>query len=248
MVRAAQDGPRRAHRSGGLTLLAVALDVADLETAVAWARRLGPEVDVMKVGLELFVGGGPPVVAAVRDAAARPVFLDLKLDDIPATVAGAARAAAGLGVAWLTVHTAAGEAACAAAVEAVHDGPRDPPSVLGVTVLTSLGRRELRHTGVVDDVEGVVDRRARLAAAARLDGVVCAGTDQHVVAQAAPALLRVVPGVRLSAADAHDKVRVTTAAAAAAAGAAMVVVGRPITAAADPVAAARALRTELGRR
>jgi orotidine-5'-phosphate decarboxylase len=202
-----------------MTLLAIALDTDDAALAVAMARSLGPHVDVLKVGLQLFVSAGPAVVHEVRETSGRPVFLDLKLDDIPNTVRGAARAAAGLGIGWLTVHTGAGEAACAAAAEGARS-VSDPPRLLGVTVLTSLDARALKATGVAGDIDAVVDKRTRVAAAAGLDGVVCAGGDPGLVAH-------------------------TTAGAAAAGGADMVVVGRPITAAVDPVAVALAVRAEL---
>ena len=224
------------------TLLALALDTADLEQAVGWATVLGPHVDVMKVGLQLFVSAGPVAVEKVRAASGLDVFLDAKLDDIPNTVAGAARAAAAMGVGWLTVHTGAGAAACAAAAEATAGSTT---RLLGVTLLTSLEGRDLKTLGMAADLGGVVDKRARLAAAAGLEGVVCAGPDQPIVAAAAPALLRVIPGVRMEGSPAGDQSRVGTPAEAARDGAAMIVVGRPITTAADPVAAAVAIRAQL---
>jgi len=227
-----------------VTLLALALDTPDAEEAVRWAKLLASHVDVMKVGLELFVSAGPDVVRRVVDSSERPVFLDLKLDDIPRTVAGAARAASRLGIDWLTVHTAAGEAACAAAAEAAREVDR-PPRLLGVTVLTSLGQRDLKATGMTADLEAIVDRRARLAAAVGMEGVVCAGTDLSTVAQAAPVLERVVPGVRRATTEPDDQSRVVTAAEAAAAGASMIVVGRGIVRAPDPVRAAVEVREEL---
>lgn len=232
-----------------MTLLAAALDTPETDVAESWARQLGPLVDVLKIGLELFWSAGPDAVRRVREAGEKPIFLDAKLDDIPKTVAGAARAAARLDIAWLTVHIGAGEDACRAAVEAVREGaPGDPPKVLGVTLLTSLGPDDLAGLGLSAELEEVIASRAALAAAVGMDGVVCAGRDQPVVARVAPSLLRVVPGVRPSSADDDDQARVTTAAEAAAGGAAMVVVGRPITAVADPVQSARSLRGELSGR
>jgi orotidine-5'-phosphate decarboxylase len=228
-----------------LTLLAVALDTGEVDQAMRWARLLGPHVDVLKVGLELLIAAGPDIVARAGGESGRPVFLDLKLDDIPRSVSAAVRAAARLGVAWLTVHTGAGDAACRAAVDAAHEGSGTPPAVLGVTVLTSLGGGDLQRLGWTQALGTLVDQRARLAAAAGMDGVICAGPDQEVVAAASPALLRVVPGVRSATDRMDDQTRVTTASEAAAAGAAMVVVGRPITHAEDPVAGALAVRRDL---
>jgi orotidine-5'-phosphate decarboxylase len=231
-----------------MTLLALALDTPDRDEAVGWARLLGPHVDVMKIGLQLFISAGPDVVGAVRGESGRPVFLDLKLDDIPKTVAGAAAAAARLGIGWLTVHTGAGLAACEAAVSAAHDASTAPPQLLGVTLLTSLGSRDMKALGMEAGVEGVVDRRSRLAAAAGMDGVVCAGTDLATVAAAAPALFRVVPGVRVSSAPVDDQSRIVTAADAARGGADLVVVGRPITRARHPDVAAQEVRGQLSGR
>lgn len=230
-----------------MTLVALALDVPTGDEAVETARVIGPHVDVVKIGLELYVTEGPSVIYRVHEAAGRPVFLDLKLDDIPRTVAGAARAAARLGIAWLTVHTGAGEAACRAAVDAVREATDRPPAMLGVTLLTSLGQGDAKSLGLPKDLSAVIDARARLAAAAGMDGVVCAGPDQPIVAAAAPALIRVIPAVRPEGTAAMDQVRVCTAAEAAALGATMVVVGRPVIDAADPVAAARSIRAQLWR-
>ena len=143
------------------------------------------------------------------------------------------------------MHTSAGETACRAAVEAAREAAADAPALLGVTVLTSLSSRDLRQTGVADDLAGVVDRRARLAAAAGMHGVVCAASDQEVVAMAAPVLDRVIPGVRPGDAAAGDQARVATPFEAARGGATMVVVGRPITGAPDPAAVCEAIRREL---
>ncbi len=223
----------------------VALDRPDLESARALARSLVGAVGGLKVGLELFVAEGP---AAVRTLAAHdlPIFLDLKLHDIPATVAGAVRAAGRLGVALLTVHAAGGRAMLEAAVEAAASFGARRPRLLAVTVLTSLDAADLAATGVVDAPLDQVVRLARLAYAAGVDGVVCSPPEIAAVRAAlGREALIVVPGIRPAGAASEDQKRVTTPAEARAAGADLLVIGRPITAAADPRAAALAIAAEL---
>jgi orotidine-5'-phosphate decarboxylase len=218
--------------------LIAALDTADLERLEQLAGALGPHVGYLKVGLEAFVAHGPAVVAvAARHA---PVFCDLKLHDIPNTVAGAAAAAARLGVALLTVHAVGGPAMIATAVKAAPD-----VAVLGVTVLTSLDDAALAVVGQPPVAEQV-PRLAALALDAGARGVVCAPTDVIAVRTAVgPDALLVVPGIRPYDADQGDQVRVATPKAAMKAGADLLVIGRPLYSAPDPAAAARALLTEL---
>lgn len=212
-----------------------ALDTADLDELRQLAATLAPEIGYAKVGLEAFTAHG---AAAVQAAAAHvPVFLDAKLHDIPATVRGAAAAAARLDVALLTVHASGGSAMVAAAKEAA---PR--VAILAVTVLTSLDDRTLRAVGQPPAAEQV-PRLAELAVDAGADGVVCAPTDVAAVrAAVGPDALLVVPGVRPADAQTHDQARTGTPEAAIAAGADLVVVGRPITRDPDPAAAARRIR------
>ena len=213
---------------------ALALDTADLAGALALARTLHPWFGVAKVGLELFGAAGPAAVRAVRDEGF-DVFLDLKLHDIPNTVGRAARALGTLGARWVTVHAAGGAEMLRAGVDGLAAAPRppgtDPPQVLAITVLTS-------------DAEAspdVLQQRARLAADAGCGGVVCAAGDLPQIRAAAPDLLRAVPGIRPPGAAADDQSRVATPTAAVAAGADILVIGRPVTAAADPARAAAAL-------
>ncbi len=223
-------------------LLALALDTDDLAAALALARRLRPYFGVAKVGLELFAASGPRALGACAEEGFA-VFADLKLHDIPTTVARAARAVGALGATYLTVHTVGGAAMLSAAVEGFAAGraagnvgaPRRRAGVLGVTVLTS--------EDAVDP--GELGRRARLAAAAGCVGVVCAAADLGVVAPAARGLLRVVPGIRSTGAPRHDQARVATPREALAAGAGLLVIGRTVTAASDPEAASVALVAEL---
>lgn len=220
--------------------LIVALDTADPVQLADWAVALGPHVGGLKVGLEAFAAHGPGVVGAVAEHA--PVFLDLKLHDIAATVAGAARAVADLGVELLTVHASGGPAMVAAAVAAAPG-----VTILAVTVLTSLDADALAAVGQAPMEEQVV-RLARLAVGAGAGGLVCAPTDVAAVrAAVGPAPLLVVPGIRPRGAARDDQARVATPAEALGAGADRLVVGRPVTRAADPAGAARALLADARR-
>ena len=216
------------------TRCALALDTDDIARALALARALHPWFGIAKVGLELFGAAGPRAVAALCDEGFE-VFVDLKLHDIPNTVAGAARALGVLGARYVTMHAAGGTDMLRAGVEGLVGAPRPPgtgpPVALAITVLTS-------------DPEAapeVLQRRARRAAAAGCGGVVCAASDLPTIVAAVPDLLRVVPGIRSPGAVADDQSRVATPVAAAAAGADILVIGRPVTAAADPAEAAASL-------
>jgi orotidine-5'-phosphate decarboxylase len=218
--------------------LIAALDTADFGRLEELAAALGPHVGHLKVGLEAFTAHGPAVVSAAAWHA--PVFLDLKFHDIPHTVAGAAAAAARLGVAMLTVHAAGGPAMISAAAKAAPD-----VAVLGVTVLTSLDDLVLSALGLPPVAEQV-PRLAVLALEAGARGIVCAPTDIAAVRDAVgPAALLVVPGIRLHGADQGDQARVATPSAAIAAGADYLVVGRAITASPDPAAAAQSILRDL---
>lgn len=223
----------------GRDRLIVALDVDTLEAAEALADRLTGAVGYLKIGLELFTAAGPAAVASLARRA--PIMLDLKLHDIPETVARATARAAGLGVSLLTLHTAGGRAMMEAAARA-----RGAVRLLGVTVLTSMRDRDLAETGGEPSVESVVARRATLAMESGLDGVVASPLEAERIARAAPeGFLVVTPGVRPAGGDAGDQARVATPRFARLAGATHVVVGRPIRDAADPRAAALAIAGEL---
>ncbi|MGH8907923.1 MAG: orotidine-5'-phosphate decarboxylase [Egibacteraceae bacterium] len=218
--------------------LIAALDTADFTRLEQLAAALGPHVGHLKIGLEAFTAHGPAAVAAAEWHA--PVFLDLKLHDIPNTTAGAAAAAARLGVAMLTVHASGGPAMIAAAANAAPD-----VVILGVTVLTSLDNLVLSALGQ-PPVEQQVPRLATLALEAGARGIVCAPTDIAAVrAAVGPDALLVVPGIRPHDADHGDQARVATGRAAIEAGADLLVVGRALTAGPDPAAAARALLAEI---
>jgi orotidine-5'-phosphate decarboxylase len=215
--------------------LCAALDYGTWTEAEPFARAIAPEVGMLKVGLEMFAAEGP---AAVRAAAAlgRPVFLDLKLHDIPNTVEGAARSAARSGASLLTVHASGGPRMVEAAVR----GAGGKLRILAVTVLTSIGEEELARIGLSGPAETAVVRLARLAAGAGAGGLVCSPLEVAAVrAAVGPGPLLVVPGVRPPGADKGDQARVATPAEAVRAGADVLVLGRPLRDAADPARAAR---------
>jgi orotidine-5'-phosphate decarboxylase len=224
--------------------VAVALDAPDLDTAARWAALVTPHVSTVKIGLELYLRYGPDVVATVRGASGVEVFLDLKLHDIPATVAGAARAVSRLRPEILTVHAAGGSDVIRAAVEAA--APRT--CVAAVTVLTSLGERDLSELGMPGTVSDVVRRMAVLAVGAGARGLVCSPHEVAAVrAEVGPDVMLITPGVRPAGAESHDQARVATPEEALKAGADLLVLGRPITRAPDPGAAAAAVAASLRR-
>ncbi len=221
--------------------VAVALDAPDLATAVGWARAVGPHVSTCKVGLELYLRYGAEAVDAVREASGRPVFLDLKLHDIPNTVAGAARAIASLQPAYVTVHASGGSAMVRAAVDALPG-----TLVTGVTVLTSLSAADLEAIGLAGPPADAVRRLALLAVEAGAGALVCSPREVAAVrAEVGDRIVLVTPGVRPLGADAGDQARVATPEQALAAGADLIVVGRPLTAAPDPARAAADLAATL---
>jgi len=218
-----------------------ALDFASWDAAEPFARAIAPHVGMLKVGLELFAAEGPAVVRAAA-ALGRPVFLDLKLHDIPATVEGAARSAAATGATLLTVHASGGGEMVQAAVRGAGGRLR----VLAVTVLTSLDAAALDRIGLSGPPVAAVVRLARLAVEAGAGGLVCSPQEVAAVrAAVGPGPLLVVPGVRPAGSARGDQARVATPADAVRAGADLIVVGRPLRDAPDPVAAARAIAAEL---
>jgi orotidine-5'-phosphate decarboxylase len=218
--------------------LALALDLSDLDAAERVAATLAPEVGVLKIGLELFWAEGPEAVR--RIGAHGPVFVDCKLHDIPTTVERASANVARLGVQMFNVHALGGEAMMRAALDGARRGAADAgvamPLVLGVTVLSSHGGEGLASPASL----------AWEAKEAGLDGVVVSGEDVRDVRDACgDAFCLVVPGIRPLGTNGHDQVRVLTPRAAIERGADYLVVGRAVTAAADPVGAARAISREL---
>jgi orotidine-5'-phosphate decarboxylase len=229
------------------TRIFCALDMTDTAEAVRLARRLTPAIGGLKLGLEFFAANGPQGVRALAETGL-PLFLDLKLHDIPNTVAGAVKALAGLPIDFLTLHTGGGKAMMQAATKAraAHGlaGRHGPTRLLGVTVLTSLDGEDLARLGQDADVPAQVARLAALAAESGLDGVVCSPAEvARVRGAVAPGFTLMVPGIRLEAGG-DDQKRTLSPKHAIEAGADFLVIGRPITAAADPVqAAARILES-----
>ncbi|MFI7690975.1 orotidine-5'-phosphate decarboxylase [Nonomuraea sp. NPDC049655] len=223
--------------------IAVALDAPDLETAARWASLVTPHVSTIKVGLELYLRYGPDVIASVRGASGVQIFLDLKLHDIPNTVAGAAKAVARLRPAILTVHAAGGAAMIRAAVEAAPQ-----TKIAAVTILTSLDESDLDRMGLAGPADEAVRRLAALSVAAGATALVCSPNEVAAVrAEVGPGITLITPGVRPQGADVQDQVRVATPEQALADGADLLVIGRPITGAADPGAAAAAIAASLRR-
>jgi len=222
----------------------VALDTTDLDRARNLAARLKPYVGGLKLGLEFFNAHGPQGVRAFRDLGL-PIFLDLKFHDIPNTVAGAARAAAGLGVEILNVHAAGGEAMLKAARQAAH-GVNPKTKVIAVTVLTSLSDADLDTTGQRGPAQDQVLRLAALTRDCGLAGVVCSAHEIALLRKTmGPDFLLVVPGIRPKGAALGDQQRVMGPKEALDLGASILVIGRPITEAQDPVLAARAIASSL---
>jgi len=219
----------------------VALDTTEITMAQSWARAVVPHCGMFKLGLAFFLANG---AAGFRAITGRPVFLDLKLHDIPTTVAGAVRAVLPLRPRMLTVH-ASGDGAMIQAARAAAGNAPERPLILGVTVLTSLDAAGLQAIGVTDPPQVQALRLARLALANGADGVVCSPLEAAVLRQAlGTGPLLVIPGIRPAGATRDDQARVMTPAQAMAAGADWIVVGRPITGAADPLAAAAAIDAE----
>lgn len=228
--------------------LIVALDVPNAEQAQRLIDTLGGEVGLFKVGSQLFTAAGPALVRTIV-AGGAGVFLDLKYHDIPNTVSEAMRVAASLGVSLIDAHALGGSAMLRGAAEALAAAtPRGlaRARLLAITVLTSHDEATLSELGLLGPIASAVPRLARLAQAAGADGVVASPHEVAAIrAACGPDFLIVTPGIRPVGAEAGDQARLATPAAAIAAGADYLVIGRPITAAADPRAAARAIVEEL---
>ena len=218
--------------------LVLALDVDDLVAALRLARHLQPWFATAKVGLELFTAAGPDAVGSVSNLG-YDVFLDLKMHDIPTTVRKAARVVGALGATYLTLHARAGPVMLRAGVEGLAEGAEGAglpePTALAVTILTS----------DADAPAHILGHRVAAAVEAGCGGLVLAAADVREAKQLAPRLLAVVPGIRTAASDSHDQARPATPREAFNVGADLLVVGRTVTAAADPAAAAAALVASL---
>jgi orotidine-5'-phosphate decarboxylase len=223
--------------------LIVALDVADSQAALKLVNQLENVIQWFKVGLQLYISEGNRIVSLLRERG-YSIFLDLKLHDIPNTVAGAVRSVAATGAEMLTLHAAGGPAMLAAAQEAAA-GAATAPKLLAVTVLTSMDQAQLEATGVTAAPNDQVMRLALMASASGIPGFVASAEEVATMRAAFPAATLVIPGIRPAGAAIGDQKRVATPAAAIAAGADYLVIGRPITQAADPAAAAQAILDEI---
>jgi orotidine-5'-phosphate decarboxylase len=216
--------------------LIVALDTVDVSRARSWANAVSPHAGLLKLGLEFFLANGAQGFAEITGA---PIFLDLKLHDIPNTVAGAVRAVLPLKPRMLTIHASGGLAMVQAAHQAAASAGPDRPMILAVTVLTSMRQDDLAAIGVAASMADQVLRMGRLAIEAGADGLVCSPLEVALLRQAlGPAIKLVVPGIRPAGSAAGDQARTMTPTQAIEAGADWIVVGRPITGAVDPGTAA----------
>jgi orotidine-5'-phosphate decarboxylase len=223
----------------------VALDYPAAQPALELVARLEPTLCRLKVGKELFTSAGPQLVEKLQQRGFE-VFLDLKFHDIPNTAAHACKAAASLGVWMVNVHALGGRRMMEAAREAVAQSAR-PPKLIAVTVLTSMGQDDLNGIGLSATPAEMVQRLAALAADSGLDGVVCSAQEAALLrAQRGRDFCLVTPGIRPADAAANDQTRIMTPRAALAAGSSHLVIGRPITQAADPLAALQAIAADIG--
>lgn len=222
----------------------VALDFSDPNEALALAGRLDPMRCRVKVGKELFTRAGPAVINRLVDAGF-DVFLDLKFHDIPNTVSGACKAAMAMGVWMLNVHAIGGRVMMEAARAAMGSGP-DSPLLIAVTMLTSLNESDLQETGLGGQPVEHVVRLARLAESCGLDGVVCSAHEIHLIREACnPGFRLITPGIRPAGVGVGDQRRVMTPGDACRVGSDYLVIGRPVTAATDPMAALNAIEEEV---
>lgn len=226
--------------------LVIALDEPDFARASELVAKTRSRVQWYKVGYQAYYGYGERIIAQLREAG-KSLFLDLKLHDIPTTVAAGVRAAANTGASLLTLHASGGRAMLEAAAAARDEfSEKSRLRLLAVTVLTSMRGADLRETGTDREPEALVALRARLAADCRIDGAVCAVAEARAVRESTgDSFLILCPGIRPTGAAESDQRRVATPTDAARAGADFIVVGRPIAQAADPGEAAYAITREI---
>jgi orotidine-5'-phosphate decarboxylase len=225
--------------------LIVALDFGDAAQALKLVDTLDNTCQWFKVGMELYYATGNPLIQTLRDRGFN-IFLDLKLHDIPNTVAGAVRSATQAGASLLTLHASGGAAMMTAAAEAA--AAPNAPRLLAVTVLTSMDATQLAGTGITDAPAQQVLRLAKLAEASGIDGMVCSPEEvSELRTNLSPETLLVIPGIRPTGSAAQDQKRIATPSAAIAQGASMLVVGRPITQSPNPKAAAESILEEIAK-
>jgi orotidine-5'-phosphate decarboxylase len=235
--------PSTANPIAAKDRLAVALDFPDEKEAIRLVDQLGQTCQWYKVGMELYYAAGNSIVQKLRDRGFN-IFLDLKLHDIPNTVAGAVRSATQAGVSLLTIHASGGGAMMTAAADAA--SAPNSPRLLAVTVLTSMDANELAGIGITASPADQVLRLAKLAKKSGINGMVCSPEEVALLRkETGPDTLLVIPGIRPAGADIGDQKRIATPAQAIAQGASLLVVGRPITRATDPAAAAQSILDEI---
>lgn len=223
--------------------IAVALDAPDLATAREWATAVAPHVQVVKVGLEVFLRDGHDAVHVAREASGCDIFLDVKLHDIPATVAGAAHSVAKLAPKYLTVHASGGQDMVKAAVEALPE-----TYVTAVTILTSLSQDQLAAMGWNGSAQDIAKRLATQSVAAGARAIVCSPQEVAAVrAEVGPETILITPGVRPAGSDAGDQKRIATPEQALSDGANLLVIGRPITAAGNIAEAAATIASNIAK-
>ena len=221
--------------------IAVALDAPNLLITQEWAKAVGPHVQVVKVGLEVFLRDGHASVKAAREASGCDVFLDLKLHDIPATVNGAAESVSILKPKYLTVHASGGADMIKAAAEAVPD-----TLITAVTILTSLTQEQLTQMGWAGSAQDIVKRLAAMSVGAGARAIVCSPQEVKAVrSEVGNAAVLITPGVRPAGSDAGDQKRIATPQQAIADGADLLVIGRPITGSSDVAKAAQQIAASL---
>ncbi len=223
------------------TKLYCALDFDNEVDATKVVDAILPINPYFKVGLELYSRLGP---AFIQDLVAKgaDVFLDLKFHDIPNTVAGAIRAVSNLGVSYVNIHISGGEMMCRAAVDALNETKNQGTKLLGVTVLTSMGKSDLEDVGITSSVEDHVLRKAQLAEKWGLSGIVCSAEELELIRKECGAGFEtMVPGIRPAGASVGDQTRIATPKEAVRLGATSIVIGRPITRADDPLAATQSI-------
>jgi orotidine-5'-phosphate decarboxylase len=245
LPKRSQESPRRdaQNRRDPADRLIVALDFPSADMAMELVAQLQGTCRWFKVGMELYYAAGNSIIERLRNRGF-DVFLDLKLHDIPNTVAGAVRSVAGTGASLLTIHGSGGEPMMRAAAAAA--GSPDAPKLLAVTVLTSMDVLQLSSIGVNEPASSQVLRLARLARSAGIDGLVCSAEEVSAVREVmGRESLLVIPGIRPAGSAVGDQSRVATPADAISRGASMLVVGRPITQASDPAKAAAAILAEI---
>ncbi len=220
------------------------LDVAEEKEALYWVNKLRDWVGTFKIGLELFCSCGPQIIKKVKEEGAEKIFLDLKLNDIPNTILRTVRQISQLDVDWVTVHTLSGRESLKAAVNSAYSGLK----IIGVTILTSLGRADLMELGfngeLIREVKELVFHLAKIVSSVGCDGIVCSPKEVSRIKEYFPELMTIVPGIRLKE-NKDDQIRIATPYEAVKSGADYLVVGRPIREAFSPIEVCKEIHSQI---